>query len=456
MTKSAKRGGASSGLASSGLNVQDAFNLLERIITTAKAKGADEVEARISQSAGISASIRNGQVEKLNSPNSVGLSIATHIGNKHATASIGTLRPDHIESVIDSVILSTKMASEDPYARPADPSEIISSYAAIDTFDPSEPDVEELKDRARRAEAEALKHPDIKMSNTASASWNRGDSFMLISNGFKGHTTKTFHSVNAMVIAAQGKDMVSSGEYSTAVYGADLISPEDIGAQAALNAANMLGARSIPSQKAPVIFDRDLGPRLLAAFANAVSGPAVARKMTFLKDRMGDQVLNPAITIKDDPFLPRGLGSRAFDSEGMPSAPLTIAEKGVLKSWIMDLASARELGFKSTGHGSGPSNLYIEAGTQSLDEMIADIKQGFYVTELMGGGADVMTSRYSSGAGGFWIENGKIAFAVKELTLGGNLHDMFLSMTPADDLIKRRSALATPSLRINGMTIGGR
>lgn len=441
---------------STGLSAQDAFALLETVAKAAKAKGADDVEARITQNTGLSATVRNGQIEKLGVPTSAALSIAVHIGDKHATASIGTLKPAHIEAAIESAVLSARLASDNPYGRVADPADIIKSYAALDIVDPRVPSVEELKSRALRAEAAALAHKDTKISNSASAAWSRAQSFILVSNGFRGEATKTSQSVNASVVAGRGQEMAVGGEYSAAIYGSDLISPEDIGAQAALNAANKLGGRGVPSQIAPVIFDRDLAPRLLGAFANAASGPAVAQGASFLKNRMGDQVMNAAITIVDDPYLPRGLGSSPFDPEGMPSPKLTLVENGELKNWIMDLASARQLGLTSNGRGNGTTNLYMEAGNVSLEDLIKDIKQGFYVTELIGGGANVMTSRYSSGAGGFWIENGQIAFPVKELTLAGNLHDMFLNMTPANDLVKRRSSVTAPSLRIEGMTIGGR
>lgn len=352
--------------------------------------------------------------------------------------------------------MSAKLASDNPYSRIADPADIIRSYAPLDIADPSVPGVEELKSRALRAEAAALANKDTKISNSASASWTRVQTFLLVSNGFRGEAVKTVHSISAGVIAGRGNEMTTGGEFSAAIYGADLVSPEDVGAQAALNAANKLGGRSVKSQIAPVIFDRDLAPRLVGAFANAASGPSVAQGASFLKNRMGDQVMNPAITIVDDPYLPRGLGSTPFDTEGMPSPRLTLVENGVLKDWIMDLASARQLGQISNGRGEGTTNLYMEAGNASLDDLIKDIKQGFYVTELMGGGANIMTSRYSSGAGGFWIENGQLAFPVKELTLAGNLHDMFLNITPANDLVKRRSSVSAPSLRIEGMTIGGR
>lgn len=452
----AKKRPQSSSSGSTFSSAQEAFNLLDSVISKAKAKGATDVEARIGQSVGMSTTVREGKVEKLSSPNAVSLSVAAHIGDRHATASIGTLKPEHIETMIDSVILSAKLASENPYARVADQSEIATSYPQLDIFDPSVPTIEDLKDRAMAAEDAALQAADIKMSNGASAGWGINEGFTAISNGFQGHFKKTTSGTSAMVIAERNGEMVSDGEGDSAVYQSDLIRPELIGEQAALNATNMLDARSVQSQIAPVIFDRDLGRSILSAFANAVAGPAIARQASFLQNKMGQQIFPEDVTIRDNPFIPRGLGSRPFDTEGMPSGPLTLVENGVLKSWIMDLASARELGLQSTGHGNGVTNLYIEAGDISLEDMMSDIKQGLYVTGLMGGGANVMTNQYSTSAQGFWIENGKIQYPVKGLTLGSNLHDMFLSMRVADDLNVLRSAAATPSLRFEGMTIGGK
>ena len=437
-------------------NASDAFNMLDTIISKAKAKGATDVEVRIGQSVGMSTTIREGKVEKLTSPNAVSLSIAAHIGSKHATASIGTLKPEHIETMIDAVILSAKLASDDPYGHVANPNDIISSYPQVDIFDPSIPTIEDLKDRAAAAEDAALRSSDIKLSNGASAGWGISESFTAISNGFQGHVRRTGSSTNAMVIAERNGEMVSDGEGHSAIYQSDLIKPEHIGEQAALNATNMLDARSVPSQIAPVIFDRDIASSILYAFINAASGPAIARQASFLENRMGDQIFPENITIRDNPFIPRGLGSRPFDTEGMDSQTLTLVENGVLKSWMMDLSSARELGLQSTGHGNGPSNLYIEAGDISLEDLISDIKEGFFVTGLMGGGANVMTNQYSTSAQGYWIENGKIQFPVKGLTLGGKLHDMFANMRAADDLNIQRSAVASPSLRFEGLTIGGK
>jgi PmbA protein len=437
-------------------SVKEHFDLLEDIIRRAKAKGADNIEARITKSEGLSATVSNGDVTGLKSPNSASLSIAAHIGARSAVASIATLNPDHIEETLDAVILSAKLASEDPYKAVADPSEIVKTYPEMDLADPSAPTAEELISRAREADQAALASDHITLSNGATASWADNKAFIMISNGFQGHLHKTGFSITSGVIAEKDGEKRVGYEGSGALFQEDLVPASLVGEQAALNASNMLGAQQVQSQKVPVVFDRDVSGRILGAFLNAVSGPAVAKKQSFLGNQMGAQIFPSNITIIDDPFLERGLGSAPFDSEGMKRDRLTLVENGVIKNWMTDLASARELGVKPSGRGSGPTNLYIEAGSLSVEDLIDDIKQGLFVTSLMGGGANIMTNAYSSGASGFWIENGRIVFPVHELTIAGNLHDMFADMQVANDLAKKRSSISAPTMRFSPMTVGGR
>lgn len=252
-------------------------------------------------------------------------------------------------------------------------------------------------------------------------------------------------------------------DYSSARYSADLRKPEDVGKRAGERAIARLNPRQVSSQKVPVVFDQDSASGLLGHFAGAISGASIARGVSFLKDKMGANIFTPGIDIIDDPHRIRGLRSKPFDGEGVGNAKQLLIENGVLKCWLLDTASARQLGLTSNGHaargtGGPPSpsttNLYMAPGKLSHDELIADIKQGIYVTELMGFGVNGVTGDYSRGAAGFWIENGKIAYPVSGVTIAGNLKDMFRNLTPANDLEFRHGTNA-PTVRVEGMTLAG-
>jgi len=253
-------------------------------------------------------------------------------------------------------------------------------------------------------------------------------------------------------------------DYDSKVYGEDLSSPVGIGRSAGEKAVRRLNPKKASSAQVPVIYDPRVSNSLVGHLAGAVNGSSVARGTTFLKDKMGEKLFPEAVTIVDDPHRIRGLRSKNFDGEGVGTKRLSVVEDGVLKSWILDLRSARQLGLETTGHASrgtssppSPSttNLYLEAGSLTHEELIADIKEGLYITEMMGFGINGITGDYSRGASGFWIENGTISYPVSELTIAGNLMDMFAHLTAADDLEFRYGTNA-PTIRVEGMTVAGR
>jgi PmbA protein len=252
-------------------------------------------------------------------------------------------------------------------------------------------------------------------------------------------------------------------DYSSAVYAADLRTPEDVGRSAGERTVRRLGARKMPTGKLSVIFDPRVSGGLLGHLAGAINGGAIARGTSFLKDKLGQQILPKGFTVVDDPHRRRGLRSKPCDGEGLANSRRAIVEDGVLTSWILDLRSARQLGLSSTGHASrgtasppSPSvtNFYLEPGPVTPDALIADIKEGFYVTELIGMGVNGVTGDYSRGAAGYWIENGKITFPVNEMTIASNLKDMFLTLSAANDLVFR-TGIDAPTLRVEGMTLAG-
>jgi PmbA protein len=301
-------------------------------------------------------------------------------------------------------------------------------------------------------------------SEGGGASFSRSAVALATSTGFYGRYAGTSHSLGVAVLAGEGTGMERDHDFAMARHGGDLESAALVGARAGARAVERLNPRKVKSQSVPVVFDPREAASLVGHFAGAISGAAIARGVSFLKDRLNQQVFASGIRIVDDPHRVRGLRSKPFDGEGVANRRSALIDDGRLTSWLLDCASARQLGLATTGHaargtGGPPSpsttNLYLEAGKLSPKELMADIRQGFYVTELMGMGVNGVTGDYSRGAAGFWIENGEIAYPVSEVTLAGKLADIFRNLTPASDLTYR-TALNAPSCLVEGMTVGGR
>jgi PmbA protein len=352
---------------------------------------------------------------------------------------------------------------EDPYCGIADPDQLAREIPSLDICDDSEPSPEALIERAKICEEAARGVAGVTNSEGAEASWSCGRVALAASNGFIGGYATSRHATSVSVLAGEGLGMERDYEFSTAVYSGDLEGPAALGQRAGEKAVRRLGARKPATGKVTVVYDPRAANSLLGHLSGAISGPAIARGTSFLKDKLGDAVFAPGITIVDDPLRQRGLRSRPFDAEGVATARRNIVEDGRLATWILSLSSARQLGLTTTGHAvrgtSGPpspatSNLYLEPGSSTPQELMANIRQGFYVTEMMGMGINGVTGDYSRGATGFWIENGEIAYPVHEVTIAGNLKDMFRNLTPANDLTFRYGINA-PTVRIEAMTVAG-
>jgi PmbA protein len=305
--------------------------------------------------------------------------------------------------------------------------------------------------------------PGVTNSEGGGASFGRSAVTLATSEGFFGSYAGTSHSVGVSVLSGEGTGMERDYESASARHSSDLDSSADIGKRAGERAVKRLNPRRVKSQSVPVVFDPRVSAGLLGHFAGAISGASIARGVSFLKEFMGKPVFAPGITIIDDPHRIRGQRSKPFDGEGVRNQKRAIIEDGVLTTWLLDCSSAKQLGLTSTGHaargtGGPPSpsttNFYMEAGKLSPDELMADIREGLYLTELMGMGVNGVTGDYSRGAAGFWIENGKIAYPVSEITIASNLKEMFRNLTPANDLVFRYGTNA-PTLRVEGMTIAG-
>ncbi|NYZ12354.1 TldD/PmbA family protein [Azospirillum sp. RWY-5-1] len=441
----------------------EALNLLEDLIRKAKAAGADAADAVLFDSASLSLSQRLGKPEKLERSESGDLGLRVFVGQRQAIVSSTDRSARALEELVERAIAMARVVPEDQYAGLADPDQLARDWPDLDTCDPEEPAADALIEQARIAEEAAMAVPGVTNSEGADAGWSRSVVCIAASNGFAGSYSVSRRSLSASVLAGTGTGMERDYDFDSKVYGGDLRSPEAIGREAGERAVRRLNPRKVKTQRVPVVYDPRASRGLLGHLTGAISGPSVARGTSFLKDRMGQRIFAEGISIVDDPFVRRGLRSRPFDAEGVAVQKRTIIEDGVLTTWLLDLRSARQLGLSTTGHasrgtsgppGPSPSNVYLAAGRRSRDELIADIDQGLYVVELMGMGVNGVTGDYSRGASGFWIENGTITHPVSELTVAGNLKDMFLNMEPASDL-ELRFGMDAPTIRIEGMTIAG-
>jgi PmbA protein len=355
-----------------------------------------------------------------------------------------------------------KEAPEDSYAGLA-PAELLQrgEPPPLDSFDPAEPDPAELRARALEAEEAALAVPGITNSSGAGASASASIMALATSGGFSGAYRSSGHGCSASVVAGEGGSMQRDHAWHSARYLADLENAPDIGTRAGQRAVARLNPARPKPGKYPVVFDPRVASTLLGHFAGAITGSAIARKTSFLRDKLGEQVFASGMTIVDDPLRPRGLRSRPFDAEGVRVARRELVSGGVLKSWIADSASARQLGIEPTGHaargvggapGASPSNLYMEAGSRSREELLASVPEAVLVTELIGHGVNGVTGDYSRGAAGFMVRNGEIAEPVAEITVAGNLIDMFATLEAASDLEFRRG-IDAPTILVPEMTV---
>jgi len=385
------------------------------------------------------------------------------IGQKQAVVSTSDRRASALDELVARAIAMAKLAPEDQYCGIATSDQIVRTYPAIDMADKTEFSAEQLIAQAREAEDAARAVKGVTNSDGVGAGWGESSVTVVASNGFKGTYRRTGYSVSASVIAGDGTGMERDYDYASRVFAADMPSAASIGTRAGERVVRRLNPRKMPTMRVPVFFDPRIAGSLIGAFVGAISGASVARGTSFLKDKLGQKIFPDAITITEDPHRPRGLRSRAFDAEGLLPQKRHLIDKGILTTWLLDLRSARQLKMQSTGHAArstgGPpspsaSNVFVEPGQTTPLDLMRDVTSGFYVTETMGMGINGVTGDYSQAAAGFWIEKGVIAFPVNEMTIAGNLKDMFLNLTAANDLEFVRG-IDAPTLRIDGMTVAG-
>ena len=436
----------------------DLLSLAGEAVSHARKLGADAVHAVAADGRSTEISILDGNIEKVEQAEARDISLKVYAGKSSATISGSVLTREAIHRLAENALNMARLAPPDPYAGIAPPELLATDIPDLDLAADDLPDPKGLEDLAHRAEAAGLAVPGVTKSSGAGASRSETSVGIVISNGFAQGYRRTGVGVSMSAIAGEGLTMERDYDYSSAIHFTDLRDAETVGRSAGERAVKRMNPRKVKSQSVPVIYDRRVASGLIGHLLGAINGAAIARGTSFLKDALGQEVFGPAITIVEDPFIRRGLGSRPFDGEGLACHRRNLVENGVLTGWVLDLRAARQLGLAPTGQGSrgGPttSNVYLPAGAVSPEEQIRALPQGLYVTELIGSSINGVTGDYSRGASGFWIENGELTFPVSEITIAGNLKDMFRTIQPASNL-EFRSSVNAPNCLVEGLTIAG-
>jgi PmbA protein len=439
------------------------IQLAERLVAAARRAGADAADAVAVRSMSMSVEVREGAVEETERSESDDMGLRVLVGGRQAVVSTNDVKGNSADALAERAVAMARVAPKDPFAGLADEKLLTHTFPDLDLVDPALPDVATLERNARAAEQAALAVKGVTKSGGASAGAGIGGMVLVTSHGFRGAYVGSRHSVSTTAIAGDATGMERDYDFTSALHAKDLGSPETIGRVAGERAVRRLNPRKVETRRVPVIFDPRIAGSLVGHLASDINGASIARKTSFLKDRMGAKLFRSGIRIVDDPLRKRGLRSHPFDGEGVAGQPLAVIEDGVLKSWFLDSATARELSLTTTGHAArgvssspspSPTNLHLEAGTRSPKQLIADIKDGFYVTDLIGMGANLVTGDYSRGASGLWIENGELTYAVSEVTIAGHLKDIFAALEPANDL-EFKYGINAPTVRLEGLTVAG-
>ncbi|MBD0426928.1 TldD/PmbA family protein [Aquisalinus flavus] len=443
------------------ISPEDALGLL---IEDAMKAGADAADAMMYESVSNAVSVRLGEVEDVERSESRDLGLRVIYGKRQASVSTTDFTPQSLQETAERCVSMAKAAPEDPYCGLAPEDRLAKApFADLDLFDGVEPSTEQLKERALACEEAARAVDGVTNSGGADAGFGSGTSWFATSHGFFGASAGGSHSVSVSVLAGEGLGMERDYDYDSATHLDSLRDAGSVGTKAGERAVKRLNPQRLSSRQAPVIFEQRLAKSLVGKLAAAINGASIARGVSFLKTRMGQQIFPETITIIDDPLIKRGFGSSHFDGEGVVNERLTVIDKGVLTTWMLNSSQARQLGLQTNGRatrgtggppGSGSTNMWMEPGTMSVDALIRDTGEGLYLTDMFGPQVNSNTGDYSVGCSGFWIEKGEIAFPVSEITIAGNLLEMFATLTPASDL-EFKGAKNAPTLRIERMTIAG-
>ncbi len=441
-------------------------DLCQSLLQEARRAGAEAADALVVRASSVSVQVRGGALEHAERAEATDLGLRVLIGRRQALVSTSDFSPATLTEMAGRAVAMAREAPEDPHAGLAAPEQLAEGWdlAALELSDPApEPSAQALERDARAAEAAALAVEGVTQVSDAEAGYGAHDIHLAATNGFSGGYRRSIRWTSCVAIAGTGSGMERDHDSDSRAWQSDLRRPEEIGATAGRRAVARLNPRRPPTGSFPVLFDERVAASLIGHLLAAANGAAVARGSSWLRERLGQQVLPEGLSLIEDPHRPRIGASRPFDAEGLPTRRRAIVEDGILTGWTLDLASARKLGMAPTGNAargtsSPPSpanwNIALTEGAHSREDLIRDMGTGLLVTSLIGSTINPTTGDYSRGAAGFWVENGEIAFPVNECTIAGNLHDMLRRMVPANDARKWLSRVV-PSLLIEGMTLAG-
>jgi len=445
----------------------DYRNLAADLVRKARTSGADAADVLVAEGNEFSVSIRKGEIETLKESGSKALGIRVFVGKRTANSYTSDFTPAALDVLVADTVTMARVTGEDPAAGLPEEAPPVADVD-LGLHDPKIDALptDERISRARRAEAAAFAASPA-ITNSQGASYSSGEGHVVLANslGFVGSHRSSSVSLSVVPIAEKDGVMERDYWYSSVRALEDQLSPEEIGRIAAERTLRRVGAQKIATCEVPIVFDPETAAELLGHLFSAMSGYSVFRNSTFLKDRLGEQVASPLLTVVDDPRRYRGLGSRPFDGEGLPTRRLVPLEKGVLRHFLCDTYSARKIGARSTGSarrgvaggpGVGASNLYFEAGTTPPEEIVGGVERGLLVTDLIGFGVDLVSGDFSQGASGHWIEKGRLVHPVNEVTIAGNLKQMLMDVDAVGSDLEFRGSVAAPTLRVKKMTVSGR
>ncbi len=440
--------------------------LTAALLVAARKAGAEAADAMAVDGTSVSIDVRNGALEQAERSEGVEIGLRVLVGKRQACVSASDISARTMDEMAERAVAMAREAPEDATAGLADPSQLAQAWdvGALDLVDETaEPSAAELQDRALRAEAAALSVPGISKSEQSSASYSQRRVWLAATNGFQGGYARTSHAVSAVAITGEGTGMERDWAAESRIHAGDMPTPESVGLLAGERTVARAGARKPKTGAYPVLYDERIAAGLIGHLLGAINGSSIARGSSWLRDALGQQVLPKSLSLHENPLRPRVGGSRPFDAEGLATRPRDIVAEGVLTGWVLDLGTGRKLGLDSTANASrgtssppspSVSNVALTQGPASRADLIRDMGTGLLVTSLIGSSINPTTGDYSRGASGFWVENGQIAFPVNECTIAGNLRDMLLRITPANDA-RAHLSVVVPSLLVEGLTLAG-
>jgi PmbA protein len=430
--------------------------LVDDLLSEARQQGATAAEAGVSSDTGLSLTVRMGVPETIEHTRDNGLGVTVYFGQRKGSASTSDLSPQAVKETVEAACNFAKYTSEDPCSGLADADLMATDLPDLDLYHPWDLPVDEAIEQATRCES-AAREEDSRIINSEGATLNTHSGVHVYGNshGFIGGYPSSRHSLSCAVVGKEGENMQRDYWYTLSRLSGELDSAESVGRIAAQRTVSRLGARRVPTQQAPVLFQADVAVGLLRSFISAIRGSALYRKASFLLDHLDQQIFPDFVQIHEEPRLLRGLASAAYDNEGVATVNRTYISDGVLQSYVLDSYSARKLGLQTTGNAGGVRNLRISCGDLDRSALLKKMDRGLLVTELMGQGVNMVTGDYSRGAAGYWVENGVIQYPVEEITIAGNMKEMFMGLQEVGSDVETRSSVQTGSWLIDRMMVAG-